>query len=102
MKKLISIAYARSGDKGSCANIGVAARREEDYPLLINILTEERVQKFFQKLQPKKVTRYTLANLHALNFVLEGILHGGGASSLAIDSQGKTLAQALLTMDIEK
>ena len=42
-----------------------------------------------------------LPNLGALNFVLHRALGGGGTISLRTDSQGKTLACALLAMEIE-
>lgn len=101
-RKLIEIAYARSGDKGGSANIGVIAIRDEDYPYLKQILTEERVQRFFSALHPKKVVRYELPNLSAINFILEGVLDGGGSLSLRIDAQGKALGQAILQMPLDE
>lgn len=100
MKQLLDIAYARSGDKGSSANIGVISYKKEDYPFLLALLTEEKIFSYFAPLSPKKVTRYLLPNLWAINFVLEGVLDGGGSVSLRLDNQGKTLAQALLLMKI--
>ena len=101
MSRLLhEIAYARSGDKGSNANIGVIARDPASYELLLKLLTAERVAAYFKGLNPGKVIRYELPNLHALNFVLEGVLDGGGSRSLRLDSQGKALAQALLLMEI--
>jgi hypothetical protein len=47
------------------------------------------------------VERYELPNLGALNFVLHRALGGGGTVSLRTDAQGKTLACALLGMEIE-
>ncbi len=98
---LSSIALARSGDKGSNANIGVIARKAEYYEFLKSYLTEERVASYFHRLAPKKVVRYELDKLQALNFVLVDVLEGGGSVSLRTDAQGKTLAQALLLMPIE-
>jgi hypothetical protein len=99
--KLKTIAYARSGDKGAHANIGVIAIHERDYPKLLELLTEARVQGFFADLKPKKVIRYALPNLLALNFVLEGVLDGGASLNLRLDAQGKALGQLLLEMEIE-
>jgi hypothetical protein len=95
---LSSIAYARSGDKGSKANIGVIARNPEAYAILVKQLTEEKVRDFFKGLGVSKVTRYRLDNLEALNFVLDDVLVGGGNRSLRTDAQGKALGQALLTL----
>lgn len=97
---LYEIAYARSGDKGSGANIGIIAKDPADYMLLLRVLTPEKIAEYFKALKPQRVVRYELPNLHALNFVLEGVLNGGGSRSLRLDSQGKTLGQALLLMDI--
>ena len=100
MMQLKEIAHARSGDKGSSVNIGVIALEEKDYPRLKELLTAERVRNYFSALKPKKVIRYELPNLNALNFVLEGVLEGGGSLNLRIDAQGKALGQALLEMEI--
>lgn len=100
MKKLRDIAYARSGDKGSNANIGVIARQPEFYPFLKEFLTEERVHDYFSSLGVQKTVRYELPNLEALNFVLYGILQGGGSRSTRVDSQGKALGQILLEIPL--
>lgn len=98
--KLREIAYSRSGDKGSDSNIGVIAMSEKEYAYLVEKLTAEKVQEFFAPLNPVKTVRYELPNLHALNFVIEGILAEGGSRSLRIDAQGKVLGQAILEMEI--
>ena len=98
---LKDIAYARSGDKGRHANIGLIALTDAGYEFLTQHVTAERVHTFFQALPVTDVVRYELPNLGALNFVLHGILGQGGSQSLAIDAQGKALGQALLTMPIE-
>lgn len=99
-KKLSSIAHARSGDKGSSANIGVIAYTQEGYEFLHTFLTAEKVDSYFKPLGVITTTRYELPNLLAFNFVLEGVLAGGGSRSLRIDAQGKALGQALLEMEI--
>lgn len=97
---LRKIAYARSGDKGSNSNIGVIAYTFEGYAFLEKYLTPEKVADFFSALQPKNVMRYELPNLWALNFILEGVLDGGGSRSLRLDAQGKAFGQILLEMPI--
>lgn len=98
---LKQLAYARSGDKGSSANIGVIAYSKDGYAFLKGYLTEERVAEYFKSLKPESVVRYELPNLLALNFVLKGVLEGGGSRSLRLDSQGKALGQVLLEMPID-
>jgi hypothetical protein len=99
---LKDIAYARSGDKGSSANIGVIAYDSRGFNFLRNYLTEEKVHQFFSALGVTETKRYELDNLEAFNFVLKGVLKEGGSRSLRTDSQGKVLGQALLLMEIEE
>ena len=63
-----TIAYARSGDKGDHANIGVAARSADAYAFLRETLSAKRVRAFYQDLVRGTVVRYELPNLLAFNF----------------------------------
>jgi hypothetical protein len=99
--RLGQIAHARSGDKGSTANIGVIALKPEYYPEIIREVTTDRIGRFFAANVKGPIERYRLDNLQAVNFVLQNALNGGGTVSLLLDNQGKTLAQALLMMEIE-
>jgi hypothetical protein len=98
---LREIAHGRSGDKGSGSNIGVIAHTAEGYEFLRSELTAERVEHYFNTLKPSSVKRFEWPAIRALNFVLSGILAGGGSRSLRIDAQGKALAVALLEMPME-
>lgn len=98
---LLELAHARSGDKGNTANVGVIAYDEEDYPLLLEQLTAERVKAHFGPLVEGEVERYELPNLHALNFLLHGALDGGGTVSLMTDAQGKVFSTAMLRIVLE-
>ncbi|WP_219061430.1 hypothetical protein [Pseudomonas sp. UMAB-08] len=102
--KLRELAHSRTGDKGDTSNISVIAYRAEDYPHLCQTLTVERVTTWFAELLDPvagPVRRYELPNVHALNFVLPGILRGGVTRSLALDAHGKALGAAVLDMEIE-
>jgi hypothetical protein len=94
--RLIAVAYGRSGDKGTGANIGVLARTETDFHRLADWLTADRVQEYFQPLEVTSVERYVLPNLLGFNFLLHGVLRRG----LRNDVQGKALAQSLLLMPL--
>src|SRR5712691_8179433 len=96
-----AIAHGRSGDKGNHANIGVIAYTAAGFDWLRQHLTGERVANHFAPLGPTRVVRYEASNLWALNFLLYDVLAGGASRSLRIDTQGKTLALALLQMPIE-
>lgn len=100
MARLGEIAYARSGDKGTGANIGILANDAAGYARLERELTADRVAAYFAPMNPGPVTRYELPNLLALNFTLPQILAGGGSRSLRIDAQGKSLGQVLLEMEL--
>jgi hypothetical protein len=99
--KLLDIAHGRSGDKGDAANIGVIAYDDKGYEILAKHLTTERVKKHFEGICFGEVERYEMPNIRALNFLLHNTLGGGGTVSLKHDAQGKTLAAALLRMEIE-
>lgn len=98
---LREIAYARSGDKGAHANVGVIAYTPEGYNFLKEHLTGELVHEFFEPLGVTETIRFELPNLGALNFLLKSVLDGGASLSLRIDAQGKALGQALLEMEIQ-
>lgn len=101
MKRLGDIAHGRSGDKGNHANVAVLARTPEDFAWLRAHLTADVVRDYFAPLGPSRVVRYEAANLLGLNFVLYDVLAGGASRSLRSDTQGKTLALALLQMPVE-
>lgn len=95
-------AYGRSGDKGDSANVGVVARSEQLFRELRAQLTPEAVRAHLESLglRPRRVERFELPLLHAFNFLVHGVLGGGGGSSLLLDKQGKTFAQKLLAMPV--
>jgi hypothetical protein len=98
---LSAIAHGRSGDKGNHANVAVIAYTPAGFAWLRQHLTAERVREYFASLKPSKVERFEAANLNAVNFVLYDVLAGGASQSLRSDTQGKTLALALLQMPVE-
>ncbi len=98
---LSSIAHGRSGDKGNHANIAVIDYTDAGVAWLREHLTAEKVAAYFAPLGPSRVERYEAANVRGLNFMLYDVLAGGASQSLRSDTQGKTLALALLRMEIE-
>ena len=95
-----AIAHGRSGDKGNHANIAIIAYTQAGYHWLRTFLTAERVAEHFAPMQPSRVERFEAPNVWGLNFLLYDILAGGASRSLRIDTQGKTLALALLQLEI--
>lgn len=98
---LVSLAWARSGDKGNKANIGVIARHADYFPYICRSLGEDVVAARFAHFLEGGVERFVLPGPHALNFLLHDVLGGGGVASLRNDPQGKGYAQLLLEVPIE-
>ncbi|MGC8474789.1 MAG: AtuA-related protein [Acetobacteraceae bacterium] len=94
------LAHARAGDKGNTSNISATAYTPEGFAILSARLTAERVHATFRHLGATSVTRYELPRLHALNFVIEGVLGGGVTRSLRIDPHGKSLSALMLTIEL--
>jgi len=98
--QLREIAHARAGDKGETANVSVIARRAEDYALLVEHVTAERVKRHLAGIVNGDVERHELPRLGALNFVLHQALAGGVTRSLALDAHGKSLSSAILSLEL--
>lgn len=98
---LIALAWARSGDKGDKANIGVIARAPAYFPYICRSLTTDVVAERFAHFLKGNVERFIMPGPHALNFLLHNVLGGGGVASLRNDPQGKGYAQLLLEVPIE-
>ncbi|HJV95219.1 MAG TPA: hypothetical protein VJ608_04245 [Albitalea sp.] len=99
--RLAEIAHARSGDKADWVDFGVFAWNAAGYAVLAREVTAERVQAHFAPWLPGTVSCWPLPNILAIKLVLQGALQGGGARNLRIDNLGKSMAGALLRMNIE-
>lgn len=99
---LKDVAHARSGDKGNISNICLYARDPKDYELLKEQVTAEKVKDHFTGVVLGEVIRYDVPTLNGFNFVMKEALGGGATQSLRLDTLGKTMASALLRMEIEK
>jgi len=97
---LLQLAHARSGDKGDSSNVAIFCRDPRHWEHLRQVLTAERMAAHFAGLVHGPVTRYEAPGLHALNFVMERALGGGGMASMRIDSQGKAYGQRALEMRV--
>lgn len=100
---LIKLAYARSGDKGNHANIGVIARHVDYLPYIKQALSVDQVAMYMRHVlcpEQGKVSAWELPGINAINFMMENSLGGGGVASLRIDPQGKAFAQQLLEFPV--
>ena len=99
--QLHRIAHARAGDKGNRGNISLICHDPADYPLIRDQVTEAFVADVLRSRQPSRIKRYELAQLAAMNFVVDDVLEGGVNSSLGLDGHGKALSYLLLGAEIE-
>ncbi|MEH3035455.1 MAG: hypothetical protein PGN23_03035 [Sphingomonas adhaesiva] len=98
--QLGELAHIRTGDKGDTSQISVIAFDPMRYPALAAGMTTDRVLAHLSALKVRRITRYELPALGALNFVLEGALSGGVTRSLALDPHGKSLGAQLLDLEL--
>ena len=98
---LIKLAFARSGDKGDHANIGVISRKPHYLPFIKKSLKKETISSLFKHVLRGEVLFYDVPGIDAINILLKNSLGGGGMASFNIDSQGKTYAQQLLEYPIK-
>jgi acyclic terpene utilization AtuA family protein len=89
------VCAARSGDKGGNANVGLWARDAAGYRWLRDYLTTGRLRSLLPEAKDLEIRRFELPNLHALNFVIAGLLGEGVASSTRPDPQAKGLGEYL-------
>jgi hypothetical protein len=97
---LSRLAFARSGDKGNAANVAIIAREPRYLPLLRRELTPVRIVAQLDQLVDGPAERFEAPGLHALNFLIQNALGGGGMASRRIDPQGKAYGQMVLEMPI--
>jgi len=97
---LYRLAHGRTGDKGDRSNISVIAWHPQFYPLLVEQVDGNAVAAQFQHRRPSQVQRFLLPKLHAMNFVLDGVLDGGVNDALNLDAHGKSLAFLLLDLRV--
>jgi hypothetical protein len=90
-----TLCAARSGDKGGNANVGVWTPDAAGFAWLRDHLTVDRMRELITEAADLDIRRYELPNLHALNFVLVGLLGDGVAGSTRSDPQAKGLGEYL-------
>jgi hypothetical protein len=99
--ELEQLAYARSGDKGNNANIGIIAREDKYLPILFEQVTAQAVDDYLSHLVEGEVERFDVPGFNAFNFFLTEALGGGGTASIRVDPQGKAFGQMLLSMKVK-
>lgn len=95
------IVYARTGDKGANANLGVWARDEAAWPWLAGFLTAGRLRELLNCPEDVAIERYEQPNLHGISFVLRGYFPPSGSANLALDQIGKSLGEFLRARHVD-
>ena len=100
------LVFARSGDKGGTANVGVwipagHPRRAEAYAWLRAWLTPAEVVRLLPEAAGLGVEVFALPNLAAVNIVIDGLLGDGVASSTRFDPQAKAVGEWLRARHLE-
>ncbi len=97
---LIRLAWARSGDKGDNANVGVIARRAEYFPYIWAALDDAAIRHAFGHFLKGRIERFPMPGANAMNILMWEVLGGGGVRSLRNDPQGKGYAQLALSLPV--
>ncbi|MGJ9422423.1 acyclic terpene utilization AtuA family protein [Aeromicrobium sp. CF3.5] len=95
-----TVAYARSGDKGGNANVGVwipagHPGRADAAAWLLDLLDVDTVRTLLPEAAALDIDVHPLPNLAGLNIVVHGLLGEGVASSTRLDPQAKALGEWL-------
>jgi hypothetical protein len=99
-KLLRDIAYVRSGDKGNICTAGLIAKTPQDYPLLLQSVTPEKVRALYGEWVQGPVNCYPMDNIQAVVVVMERALGGGATCTLRLDQTGKAMGHALLRLPV--
>jgi len=91
------IVHARSGDKGSNANVGFWVRSSEEYEWLRSLLTVPFLEQLLggEYREGRKIDRFELPGLWAVHFLLHDHLDGGYNTTRTYDLLGKNVAEFL-------
>ena len=95
-RPLGDLVYARSGDKGGNANIGLwvpAGRSDAAVDWLLRTVTVEWVRELLPETAGLEIDLVALPNLRGVNIVIHGILGAGVAEGVRFDPQAKALGE---------
>ena len=97
------LVYARSGDKGGNASLGVwtPGHRAAAYPWLAGFLTEGRLRELLGLADDVAVERYELPRLRGISFVLRGFFGSSGSANLDLDQIGKSICEFLRARHVD-
>ena len=95
-RPLGDVLFARVGDKGAHANLGVWVSDSAAYPWLASFLTVHELRRFLNLTEAVVVERYEQPLLNGVSFVLRNYFAPSGSANLDLDQIGKSLGEFLL------
>src|SRR4030042_324072 len=98
---LKALSYTRSGDKGDVSNVGILAFSKENFEILRQQVTPQKVKELYKDLVKGEVEVYEMPNISALQVVMHNALGGGATRTLRWDETGKSMCLAMLQMEIK-
>lgn len=87
--------HARSGDKGSNANVGFWVLEDDEYEWLRSFLSTDRIKHLLgdDYREEYVVERFEIPNLRCVHFLVKGVLEGGISSSHKLDGLAKSFGE---------
>ncbi|KAK4618122.1 hypothetical protein CLAFUW4_12174 [Fulvia fulva] len=96
------IVHARSGDKGSNANVGFWVRHRDEWEWLRWVLSVETMKELLaDEYNGKNIDRFELPNMFAVHFLLHDHLDRGVSCSTTYDFLGKNVAEYLRSKHVD-
>ncbi|MBP2368224.1 acyclic terpene utilization AtuA family protein [Pseudonocardia parietis] len=92
--ELGALTFARAGDKGGNANVGVWAPDPAHWDWLRATLSTARAKELLPEAQGA-IVRHEFPHLRAVHLVLVGLLGSGGSANLRVDQIGKSVGEYL-------
>jgi hypothetical protein len=101
---LVSLAWARSGEKGDLFNVAVIARQPDYLGYIRQALTPAAIADWYKHFlptdRPASIDLYEVPGIHALNYVVNDSMAGGLNKSPRLDPGAKGMAQQLLEFPV--
>ncbi|KAJ7678721.1 DUF1446 domain-containing protein [Mycena rosella] len=96
------VAHARSGDKGSDANVGFFVTEDEQFEWLRRLLSVDRMKELLAgEYNGKEIDRFELPNIRAVHFLLHDHLDRGVSCTSTVDFLGKNVAEFLRAREVD-
>ncbi|KAI1066847.1 hypothetical protein LB506_012164 [Fusarium annulatum] len=95
--------HARSGDKGSNANVGFWVTEEDEYDWLRSFLSIQRIKQLLghDYSDKWKIERFEIPNIRCVHFLVTGILDGGISCSARLDGLAKSFGEFLRAREVD-